>query len=346
MKEEICEECIGIIGLADQAHVYKGRIVCERCDKKLRQGARQALEFPDAEETWKDQQLTDAEDTWVNQEVEEPFESMEKQKPGEHEELKEPKEPQESGELLESVETQEAKESVEFQEPQESKEAREILNREELFESLERQELEKLEELKEPKEPKESQEGEEPFESLEAQEPKEFEEFQKAEELQKQKEPQDEEGGEPFESLEDQEMEEFEDFQEPQESEELLEKIAGPVEAEQAAEVPEVETAKPLPCKRRRVSRTESTVLPLLLVAWSFLCLLLLFYVPGRYAETLKNSTIGDELQLGGFAVDCLILFFMVLWFFGALGLYAVIIGYDREDKYSEKLRILRLLGF
>jgi len=36
MEDEICENCGGIIGVLDQAFVYKGRIVCEKCDKELR----------------------------------------------------------------------------------------------------------------------------------------------------------------------------------------------------------------------------------------------------------------------------------------------------------------------
>ncbi len=49
MKEEICEECIGIIGIAEQAYIYEGRIVCEICDKKLRQQARKDQEFPQSQ---------------------------------------------------------------------------------------------------------------------------------------------------------------------------------------------------------------------------------------------------------------------------------------------------------
>jgi len=36
MEDEICENCGGIIGILDQAFVYQGRVVCEKCDKKLR----------------------------------------------------------------------------------------------------------------------------------------------------------------------------------------------------------------------------------------------------------------------------------------------------------------------
>ena len=49
MEDEICENCGGIIGILDQAFVYQGRVVCEKCDKKLRaepQKLEQLLEFP------------------------------------------------------------------------------------------------------------------------------------------------------------------------------------------------------------------------------------------------------------------------------------------------------------
>ncbi|MBA7685848.1 hypothetical protein ES703_94277 [subsurface metagenome] len=36
MEDEICENCGGIINIFEQAFVYKGRVVCEKCDKKLR----------------------------------------------------------------------------------------------------------------------------------------------------------------------------------------------------------------------------------------------------------------------------------------------------------------------
>jgi hypothetical protein len=248
MKEEICKECSGIIGLAEQAYVYEGRIVCEQCDKKLRQEDRQDWKSPDAE------------DTWLNQESEE---------------------------LLESLEVQEHKEILEFQQPQESKGPQEA------------RELEGFEELKEPKGPKESPERKELLE-----------------------------------------------FQEARESTELQGPKAGPVEAEEGADVPDVPAAKPLSPKRKRVSTTESTLLPLLLAAWSLLCVFLLFYVPGRYVSMLQINAFGYEDRTVRIAVECLILFFMVFWFFGALGLYVVIIGYDKDEKTNEKLRTLRLLGF
>lgn len=266
MKEEICEECSGIIGLAEQAYVYEGRIVCEQCDKKLRQEDRQ------------DQKSPDAEDTWLNQESEE---------------------------LLESLEAQEHKEILDFQQPQESKEPQEGQESEEPFESLGKQELEELEQLKEPEEP------------LESHERKELLEFQEA--------------GGPTERREPNET------QEP---------IAGPVEAEEIADVPDVPAAEPLSPKRKRVSTTESTLLPLLLAAWSLLCVFLLFYVPGRYVSMLQINASGYEDRTARIAVECLMLFFMVLWFFGALGLYVVIIGSEKDEEIDEKLRILRLLGF
>ena len=50
MEDEICENCGGIIGILDQAFVYQGRVVCEKCDKKLRgepQKIEELLEFPE-----------------------------------------------------------------------------------------------------------------------------------------------------------------------------------------------------------------------------------------------------------------------------------------------------------
>ena len=50
MEDEICENCGGIIGIFEQAFVHKGRIVCEKCDKKLRgepQKPEELLEFPE-----------------------------------------------------------------------------------------------------------------------------------------------------------------------------------------------------------------------------------------------------------------------------------------------------------
>ncbi|MHC4460333.1 MAG: hypothetical protein ACYS6W_04365 [Planctomycetota bacterium] len=50
MEDEICENCGGIISPFEQAFVYQGRIVCEKCDKKLRgepPKIEELLEFPE-----------------------------------------------------------------------------------------------------------------------------------------------------------------------------------------------------------------------------------------------------------------------------------------------------------
>lgn len=50
MEDEICENCGGIISIFEQAFVHKGRVVCEKCDKKLRgepQKPEELLEFPE-----------------------------------------------------------------------------------------------------------------------------------------------------------------------------------------------------------------------------------------------------------------------------------------------------------
>ena len=135
---------------------------------------------------------------------------------------------------------------------------------------------------------------------------------------------------------------------EPPEPEELLEfpeLQASPVKIEQALEVSKPPTPKPLPHKRNRVSTTESTLLPLLLAAWSFFALFLLFYV-GHYISMLEINPLGDEYQIVRFSVECLILFFMVLWFFGALGLFIVTTITQKDEKLDNTLRILKLLGF
>ncbi|GAF87230.1 unnamed protein product, partial [marine sediment metagenome] len=62
-----------------------------------------------------------------------------------------------------------------------------------------------------------------------------------------------------------------------------------------------------------------------------------LFSVPGRYAHLLENSAFGQRFQLGEAADDCLIVFLMILWFLGALLLFVVTTGYqkDREQVRS-----------
>jgi phage shock protein PspC (stress-responsive transcriptional regulator) len=47
----------------------------------------------------------------------------------------------------------------------------------------------------------------------------------------------------------------------------------------------------------------------------------------------LENSAFGKRFQLGPAAVDCLIVFFMVLWFLGALMLFVITTGFQK-DRY------------
>ena len=124
------------------------------------------------------------------------------------------------------------------------------------------------------------------------------------------------------------ESEELEEYEKPEKLRELIEAPAGPLEDELVASVL---ASKPSHRKPRRVSRTKSTLLGFLLTAWSLLCLFLVFYVPGRYADLLENSVFGKRFQLGGAAVDCLIVFFMVLWFLGALVLFVVTTGFQKD---------------
>jgi len=126
------------------------------------------------------------------------------------------------------------------------------------------------------------------------------------------------------------ESEELEEYEKPEKLTELIEAPAGPLEDEQVASV---FASKPSPRKPRLIKRTKSTLLGFLLTAWSLLCLLLVFYVPGRYADLLRNSAFGNRFQLGGAADDCLILFLMVLWFFGALLLFVVTTALQKDEK-------------
>ena len=47
MEDEICKNCGGIISIFDQAFVYQGRVVCEKCDKKLRGEPPKPEELPE-----------------------------------------------------------------------------------------------------------------------------------------------------------------------------------------------------------------------------------------------------------------------------------------------------------
>ena len=79
MKEEICQECSRIIRIAEQAYVCEGRIVCEICDKKLRQVPTQDQQLREVEQPPEDLESTDI------------FKSIE---PPESKEIIEPKEPE------------------------------------------------------------------------------------------------------------------------------------------------------------------------------------------------------------------------------------------------------------
>ena len=96
MKEEICEECSRIIGIAEQAYIYEGRIVCEICDKKLRQEPRQDQQLRQS------QAQEDLESTDI-------FKSIEFPEPEELAESQEPEGVKESIDIFESLETQETK---------------------------------------------------------------------------------------------------------------------------------------------------------------------------------------------------------------------------------------------
>lgn len=71
MKEEICEEYSRIISIAEQDFVCKGRIVCERCDKELRQKAQQDQELQDHKEPEGVQESEELSESLETQESEE-----------------------------------------------------------------------------------------------------------------------------------------------------------------------------------------------------------------------------------------------------------------------------------
>lgn len=124
---------------------------------------------------------------------------------------------------------------------------------------------------------------------------------------------------------------ESQEYEKPEKLQDLVEAPglqAGPSQDEWVAII-----SGPKSSLRKRIKRTRSTLLCFLITGWSLLCLTLLFYVPGRYADFLRNSALGKRLQLGGFAVDSLILFCMVLWFLGALLLFVVTTGFQK-DRY------------
>jgi hypothetical protein len=246
------------------------------------------------------------------------------------------KEAIESLKIPETEEFTGLQETEELPEPEKTPQIRESKSP---FESLETREPE---ELHEPKEPEGFPESEELPKSKEVREAEDFAEFHEFEEpseikvLQKPKEPEGvKESGKLFKTLrmpESEELEgfpeseEFEEYQKPEKLRELIEPPAGPLEDEQLASVLSSE-----PLLRKRIKRTKSTLVCFLLTAWSLLCLFLLFYVPGRYADLLRNSAFGNRFQLGEAAVDCLIVSLMVLWFLGALMLFVITTGLQKD---------------
>lgn len=305
MQEELCEECCRIIGLAEQAYVYKGRIVCQQCDRKLRQKAQQAKQLQD---TWKLEEFTalpESEELYEPKVPEEVTELKESEEFPETEQLPEPKvTPQlhESEKTLESTETQKIEEFSEFQE---------------------------IEALEQPKADEQLLESEIPFESLDGLGTEDLGEVQELEEPREPEEPQEvKEGEKLFKTLRMDEPEEFEEYKKPEKLRELVEAPqlqTGPVEDK----APRVRALKPSP--RKRIKRTKSTLPCFLLTAWSILCLLSLFYAPFHYADLLRNSSFCKRYQLGGFAPDCLILSLMIVWFLGALLLYIVSTGLQKN---------------
>jgi ribosomal protein S27AE len=121
------------------------------------------------------------------------------------------------------------------------------------------------------------------------------------------------------ESQKPEELPEFPEFPELQGS---------PIRISQALDVPKPQAPKPqapkpIPHKRRRLRIGPALLWPSL-VGWSVLWLFLIFYIPAYYQSELK----GDS-----FAVEFLIVSFLVFWFVGALVLYIVPIFTQKDDK-------------
>ena len=340
MKEEICEECGAIIGIDEQAYVYKGRVVCGQCHRKL---SRQAQHDKQLQDTWKLEEFTPLPQTEELEELLEPEQLKESKPPLDSLGKKEPEEftaLPETEELHEAIvpeEVEELKEPEEMPQPQLTPQVQES---EEAFESIEPQETEEFSEFQEfeffeePKADEQVTESQELIEPLDSGVTKDFAEFHEFEQPPEPKEHQEvTESGKLFKTLRMDKPEEFEEFagseeieeyKKPEKLRELIEPPAGPFVAEQVASVR-------LPGRRRRIKRTRSTLLCFLLTAWSLLCLFLLFYVPGRYADLLRDTAFCKRYQLGGFAPDCLILSLMIVWFFGALLLFVIVTSLQKD---------------
>ena len=242
--------------------------------------------------------------------------------------ISEPKEPQELQEPEKPQEILEPPEPPESEQLPETKEPEKVLEDKKVLESME---LEESEDITEPIEYQEPQKRKKLFEVLRTRESEDFAEYQEFEDVLEPKEPVGvwKRTGR-SESPQPQESQEPEEYEKPDKLRELIEAPAGPLEDEQFESVL---SSKPLPRKSRRIKRTKSTLVCFLLTVWSLLCLFLLFYVPGRYEQLLRNSAFGKRFQVGGFADDCLILSLMALWFLGALMLFVITTG-RQKDRY------------
>ena len=364
MQEEICEECFRIIGLDEQAYACQSRIVCEQCDNKLRQAPPQDEGLPEAKEPEEPKQFKeDLEDTavpgpLVTHEPEEFTGLPENEILPEPQELEEQKEPEQVPESREPEETPEVQESEKSFEPPVTQKPEELLGFREREEVEEPKEPEQVPESREPEVIPEDLESEKAFKILETRKPAEFSEYhefgdfqepkedpevsssekpfespvtQKPEELlgfphrEGAREPEElQEGKKLFQILAGEEPEEPKGYKKPEKLRDLIEPPAAPFVAEQAASVHS-------PCKRKRIKRTKSTLLCLLLAAWSVLCLLSVFYVPGRYAHLLDDSAFFNKYQLGPVGADCLILSLLIAWFLGALALFVIATGLQKD---------------
>ncbi len=237
-------------------------------------------------------------------------------------ETEKPQEVLEDPEILESLVTPESEQLPETEEPEN------VLEEDKVLDSMEQEESEELTESKEYQQP---QKRKKLYDVLKTPESEDFAEYQEFEDV---PQPKKNIGVHKrmgrSQSNRPQEPKKPEKYKKPGNLRDLIETPASTLEDEQFESAL---TSKPSPRKRRRIKRTRSTLVCFLLALWSLLCLFLLFYVPGRYQDFLKNSTFGTRFQLGGFADDCLILSVMALWFFVALFVFVITTGMQK-DRY------------